>query len=185
MNFPVHSHPHILSKALFLLAALWQCGIEYLRIIESFRRRPDFWKTISSGLSFSGGLTSSSIPTLGHDVSAFNKQEMLAQAFRYQCEASVLSIMACDIFLQQFLLYPASSDSNPTGATQLNGQPSIEVTAATNLAVAKSPTSSKAGGLQIISEWARVSATSSILKSYAFCSNDQGVLLRAKVLPCF
>ena len=42
--------------------------------------------------------------------------------------------------------------------------------------------SSKFGVVEVISEWARVSTTSSILKSYALCAFDQEAILRAKVL---
>lgn len=169
----------MLSRVLFLLASIWQGGIEYLRIIEALRQRPNFWRTLASGLSFATGLVANPIPTLHQSTSDLNKHEILLQAFRYRCEASILSIMACDLFLQQYLLYPSSNDSSSNGPSQNEKD---ETPGSTASAGVKSP-SSKSGAFEIISEWAKKSATSSILKSYAICSYDQEVLLRAKVFP--
>lgn len=174
----------MLSRILFLLASIWQGGIEYIRIIDTLRQRPNFWRTLTSGLSFATGFSDNPTPTLYQSTSDLNKNEILLQAFRYRCEASILSIMACDIFLQQYLLYPTSNDSNSTGPSQNNNNPSSgrDVTpGSTASAIVNLPSSSKSGAFEIISEWAKKSATSSILKSYAVCSYDQEVIFRAKV----
>lgn len=174
----------MLSRVLFLLASIWQGGIEYLRIIEALRQRPNFWRTLASGLSFATGLAANPIPTLHQSTSDLSKHEILLQAFRYRCEASILSIVACDMFLQQYLLYPSSNDSSSTGPSQSSNNPPSDkdVTPGSRAsAVVKLPSSSKSGAFEIISEWAKKSATSSILKSYASCSYDQEVILRAKV----
>ncbi|CAM6047081.1 unnamed protein product [Sphagnum compactum] len=191
----VNSHPHILSRVLFLLASLWQGGIEYLRVIEAFSTRPNFWKTLTLSLSFSSSSQSTSSsppPTLGVSVTDFTKQELLDHAFKFRCEASVLSIMACDIFLQQYLLYPVSSSDTPAtvlsnGASNnaTGGGNNNTMTATTNGqavpgVAAKPVVSNESGALEMVSEWARASAISCILKSYAFCLYDKAVLFRAQ-----
>lgn len=173
----------MLSRVLFLLATIWQGGSEYLRIIEALRQRPNFWRTLASGLSFATGLAANPIPTLRQSTGDLNKHEILLQAFRYRCEASILSIMACDMFLQEYLLYPSSNDSSRTGPSQSSNNPPSEkdvTPGSTASATVKLP-SSKSRAFEIISEWAKKSAASSILKSYANCSYDQEVILRAKV----
>lgn len=175
----------MLSRVLFLLTSIWEGGIEYLRIIEALRQRPNFWGTLASGLSFATGLSANPIPTLHISTSDLSKHEILLQAFRYRCEGSILSIMACDIFLQQYLLYPSSNDSNSTDPSKSNNNPSSEKNLTrgnTASSAVKLPSSSKSGAFEIVSEWAKKSAASSILKSYAICSYDQEVILRAKVL---
>jgi len=174
----------MLSRVLFLLASIWQGGIEYLRIIEALRQRPNFWRTLASGLSFATGLASNPIATLHHSTSDLNKHEILLQAFRYRCEASILSIMACDTFLQQYLLYSSSNDSNSTDPSQSSNTPSSDkdvTPRSTGSAAVNLASYSKSGAFEIISEWAKKSATNCILKSYAICSYDQDVILRAKV----
>ena len=92
--------------------------------------------------------------------------------------------MACDIFLQQYLLYPASNDSSSTSLSQNNNNPSSGgdvISGSIAPAIVKLPSSSKSVAFEIISEWTKKSATSSILKSYAVCSYDHGVISRAKV----
>jgi hypothetical protein len=195
----VNSHPHILSRVLFLLASLWQGGIEYLRVIEAFSTRPNFWKTLTLSLSFSSSsqsTSSSTPPTLGVSVTDFTKQELLNHAFKFRCEASVLSIMACDIFLQQYLLYPVSSSdtaatvvSNGASNNATGGGNNNTMTATPNgLAVpgvaAKPVVSNESGALEMVSKWARASAISCILKSYVFCLYDKAVLFRAQVRQC-
>jgi nuclear pore complex protein Nup188 len=179
-----YSHPQMLSRVLFLLASIWQGGIEYIRIIETLRQRPNFWRTLTYGLSFATGVTANPIPTLHHQsTSDLNKHELLLQAFRYRCEASILSVMACDIFLQQYLLYPTSNDPSSTVPSQNNNNASSggDMTPrSTTSAIVKLP-SSKSSAFETISDWAKKLATSSILKSYAVCSYDQEVIFRAKV----
>ncbi|XP_024375793.1 uncharacterized protein [Physcomitrium patens] len=181
-NELVKSHPQMLSRVLFLLASIWQEGIEYLRIIETLRQKPNFWRNLASGLSFISGLTTSPIPTLHQNTGDLNKHEILLQAFRYRCEASILTIMACDVFLQKCLLYPTSNEPTTSGLSQSNNKSSSGESATVGSdtsSIAKLP-SSKSGAFEIINEWAKKSVTSSILKSYTFCSYDQEVILRAK-----
>ncbi|KAG0574974.1 hypothetical protein KC19_VG307200 [Ceratodon purpureus] len=178
----VKSHPQMLSRVLFMLASVWQGGVEYIRLIEALRQRPNFWRTLTCGLSFANGLTVNFIPTLHQSTSDLNKNEILLQAFRYKCEASILSIMACDIFLQPYLLHPTSSGFSSTGPSQNNstsigGDVNSGSTASADVKLSSFP---KSGAFEIISEWAKKSATSSILKSYAVCSYDQEVIFRAK-----
>lgn len=174
------SHPQVLSRVLFFLASIWQGGIEYLHIVEAFRQQPHFWKTLTAGLSYGSG----SIQTLEPSVPGLNQEEILAYAYRYKCEASILSIIACDVFLQNYILHPGNNASSPNSNLQSGSSTPSGTGNATNGngASALVPASSKSGALEVISEWARVSATSSILKSYAVCAFDQEAILRAKVL---
>lgn len=159
-----------------MLASIWQGGIEYLHIVEAFRQQPNFWKTLTSGLSYGSG----SIQALEPSVPSLNQEEILAYAYRYKCEASILSIIACDVFLQNYILHTGNNPSSPNSNLQSGSNTGIVTNG--NGASALVPVSSKSGALEVISEWARVSATSSILKSYAVCAFDQEAILRAKVL---
>jgi len=170
----VKSHPQVLSRVLFLLASIWQGGIEYLHIVEAFRQQPNFWKTLTSGLSYGSGSSQALEPS----VPSLNQQEILAYAYRYKCEASILSIIACDVFLQTYILHTGNNPSSPKSNLQSGSNTGIVSNG--NGASALVPASSKSGALEVISEWARVSATSSILKSYAVCAFDQEAILRAK-----
>ncbi len=168
-------------------------------MIEAFSTRPNFWKTLTLSLSFSSSSQSTSSsppPTLGVSVTDFTKQELLDHAFKFRCEASVLSIMACDIFLQQYLLYPVSSSdtaatvvsngasNNATGGGNNNTMTATANGQAVPGVAAKPVVSNESGALEMVSEWARASAISCILKSYAFCWYDKAVLFRAQVRQC-
>ncbi|KAL2650470.1 hypothetical protein R1flu_018598 [Riccia fluitans] len=191
----IRSHARVLARVLFLLASIWDGGTDYLQIIEAFRSRNQFWKQLTSCLSFVCR-SNSDTPTLYSEIMAaagtqeslilsMSKDELVEFAFRYSCEASVFSIMARDIFLQKHLVQVGgkSSESRTFGGNE-NGK---GIPVGGTVPAEKSNESSKdkqafepSGALQVVTEWCRTFQFDKITKSYECSLYDKDVVHRAK-----
>ncbi|CAM6095025.1 unnamed protein product [Calypogeia fissa] len=183
------SKPQLLSRVLFLLASIWEGGIEYLHIIEALRSRPSFWKVLTSCLSFSNSSVTSS-PTLlskiksalnpdRPDVSSMSNDELVAYAFMYTCEASVLSIMARDIFLQQHLVRIESKNTGREasgGRTTDNGDGKSSETNTSSKVIA----AAESGALPLVLEWCKKAHMTSITSSYCNCLYNREAVFRTR-----
>lgn len=190
------SHPRVLARVLFLLAAIWEGGTDYMRIIEALRSRNQFWRHLTGCLSFTNAAASDT-PTLLSKImvtvdpetsitSSISKDKLVEFSFRYSCEASVFSIMARDIFLQQHLVQTGVlgvKNGALAGSVEDNKDDVGGGTAQTSSGTTKSKQAIEASGAQqVVTEWCRAFQMSAIMRSYAHSLYDKSVLLRAKVI---
>ncbi|OAE22984.1 hypothetical protein AXG93_653s1010 [Marchantia polymorpha subsp. ruderalis] len=188
------SHPRVLARVLFLLAAIWEGGTDYMRIIEALRSRNQFWRHLTGCLSFTNAAASDT-PTLLSKImvtvdpetsitSSISKDKLVEFSFRYSCEASVFSIMARDIFLQQHLVQTGVlgvKNGALAGSVEDNKDDVGGGTAQTSSGTTKSKQAIEASGAQqVVTEWCRAFQMSAIMRSYAHSLYDKSVLLRAK-----
>lgn len=168
--------PYILSQILHFLRTLWQGGTEYLHILDKFDGRDMFWKYISSCISVFS--SSKVIP-----LSMMTDEEVTAKAFQYQCQSSVLHIMAHDIFLRRHLVQFEKSLAKPDASSS--------TAAVTNTDQATRGKDNKAIMLKharpsyaekILLEWSNNSTMHKVLQSYASCLYDKELLLHAKAV---
>jgi nuclear pore complex protein Nup188 len=167
--------PYILSQILHFLRTLWQGGTEYLHILDKFDGRDMFWKYISSCISVFS--SSEFIP-----LTMMSDEEVTTKAFQYQCQSSVLHIMAHDIFLRRHLVQFEKTLVKPDA--------SASTTVVTNTDQATRGKDNKAIMLKharpscaekILLEWSNSSTMHKILQSYASCLYDKELILHAKV----
>lgn len=171
--------PYILSQILHFLRTLWQAGTEYLHILDKFDGRDMFWKHISSCISV---FSSSEVILL----SKMSDEELKAKAFQYQCQSSVLHIMAHDIFLRRHLV-----QFEKTVASVAKPDASSSTTVVTNTDQALTGKDNKAIMLKyarpsraekILLEWSNNSTMNKTLQSYGSCLYDKQLLLHAKAV---
>lgn len=168
--------PYILSQILHFLRTLWQGGTEYLHILDKFDGRDMFWKYISSCISVFS--SSEFIP-----LTMMSDEEVTTKAFQYQCQSSVLHIMAHDIFLRRHLVQFEKTLVKPDA--------SASTTVVTNTDQATRGKDNKAIMLKharpscaekILLEWSNSSTMHKILQSYASCLYDKELILHAKAV---
>ncbi|KAL3701186.1 hypothetical protein R1sor_019208 [Riccia sorocarpa] len=191
----VKSHARVLARVLFLLAAIWDGGTDYLQIIEALRSRNQFWKHLTSCLSFVSPSASEPV-TLYSEMTvvagdqqpllmSMSKDQLVEFSFRYSCEASLFSIMARDIFLQQHLVKVGgrSTEKLPSaGNGDSKGMPfgGTVPTGKSNDSPKLKQASEPSGALQVVAEWCRVFQFDRVTKSYECCLYDKEVTHRAK-----
>ncbi|KAG9442579.1 hypothetical protein H6P81_018433 [Aristolochia fimbriata] len=89
----VTSHPHLLLNVLNFLKALWEGAAQYGEIIETLKKSDNFWGKLSSILPVCSGKKDFSFENL-------KGNEALPLAHAFQAQATVLEIMAHEIFMQ-------------------------------------------------------------------------------------
>ncbi|XP_062019836.1 uncharacterized protein LOC133736387 isoform X1 [Rosa rugosa] len=158
-NDLINSNPRILLNVLNFLRALWQDAARYSGILECVKGSENFWKNLSSSIS---KISSVEAPP------PENLTETEAQDFgyRYQCQSSILEIMANDVFLQKKLLHAESLVTE--------SQDKIQYTVRTE--------KSKGEILEdILSAWCGSSVWGNLTKSLSHSEYDTNLYLRAKV----
>ncbi|XP_062082237.1 uncharacterized protein LOC133788686 isoform X2 [Humulus lupulus] len=90
----IKNKPFVLLNVLNFLKALWQRAAQYINILARLKSSEKFWKQLSKCIS----LTSlDSLPD------SLTEMEALNLAYKYQCQSSIMEIMAYDMFLQKKL----------------------------------------------------------------------------------
>uniref|UniRef100_A0A803NF80 Nucleoporin NUP188 homolog n=1 Tax=Cannabis sativa TaxID=3483 RepID=A0A803NF80_CANSA len=90
----INNKPFVLLNVLNFLKALWERAAQYINILARLKSSEKFWKQLSKCVP----LTSpDSLPD------SLTEMEALNQAYRYQCQSSIMEIMAYDMFLQKKL----------------------------------------------------------------------------------
>ncbi|CAA7391364.1 unnamed protein product [Spirodela intermedia] len=89
--------PRLLLGILNLIKALWKGNVQYMQILKKFRSSENFWKK----LTLPAIHIKAECGPLGENL---DDDEILRLAYRYQCEAAVLDVIAHDIFLHKKVL---------------------------------------------------------------------------------
>ncbi|ESQ53118.1 hypothetical protein EUTSA_v10024188mg [Eutrema salsugineum] len=97
----VNRRTDILLSLLDFLKTLWQEAGQYMNILEPFKASKKLWEEFSNIISQGCKLKDSSVGSLG-------KEEISKLFVKYQCQSSVLEIMASNMFLNKKLLFAES-----------------------------------------------------------------------------
>ncbi|CAH2075851.1 unnamed protein product [Thlaspi arvense] len=97
----VNRRTDILLSLLDFLKTLWQEAGQYVNILETFKASKKVWQEFSSIISQGSKLKDSSI-------GSFGSEEISKLHVKYQCQSTVLEIMACNMFLNKKLLFAES-----------------------------------------------------------------------------
>ncbi|KAL7002581.1 hypothetical protein U1Q18_003733 [Sarracenia purpurea var. burkii] len=165
-NDLINSNPRILLNVLNFLKALWHGAAQFSHILDWLRNSKDFWRQLSTCIRQNGHVEDNLSENLG-------KMEVPNIAYRYQCQAAVLQIMAFEIFLQRKLLHAELLVKQTTVASKDGRQKasSDENTKCAHLLNLHDTLSSLHEDLVL----------GSLIKSYASCEYDRDVYLRAKI----
>lgn len=90
------SNPRVWLNVLNFLQALWQGASQYTDILKQLRSSGRLWKELSKYINIIAKTKPFSFQTL-------YKMEAQSLAYKYQCQAVILEIVACDMFLQRKL----------------------------------------------------------------------------------
>nr|XP_011457925.1 PREDICTED: uncharacterized protein LOC101300415 [Fragaria vesca subsp. vesca] len=161
-NDLINSNPRILLNVLNFLRALWQDAARYLDILECVKRSENFWRNLSSSITVI--LSAKACPPEN-----LTEAEADDFGYRYQCESSILEIMAHDVFLQKKLLH---AESLVKQATESQGK--IQNTGRTEKSEGESLE-------DILSAWCGSSVWGNLTKSLSHSEYDTSLYLRAKV----
>lgn len=97
----VNRYTDILLSLLGFLKTLWQEAGQYANLLEPFKASKRLWQEFSNIISQVSKLKDSSVGRLG-------KEEISKLYVKYQCQSSVLEILACNMFLNKKLLFAES-----------------------------------------------------------------------------
>ncbi|KAI9181025.1 hypothetical protein LWI28_010510 [Acer negundo] len=161
----INSNPRILLNVLNFFKAIWQGAGQYTNILERLKSLGKFWKQLSNSFSLTTSLRSPPFENM-------TEKEAQSLSYKYQCQSTILEIMAHDMFLQKKLLH---AELLVKQATESKGR--IE-----NAVSAEQSKSAKDSDLKdILSSWCESSVLSSLIKSYTSCVYDNEIHSRAKV----
>lgn len=162
----IDSNPRILLNMLNFLKALWQGAAQYADILEQLKNSGKFWKQLSNSILL---IASIEAPQRENHID----NEALARAYKYQCQCSMLELMAYDMFLEKKLLdaellvnQAAESSKEKIGNA---------------LSTEKSKSANGHDLKDIVSSWCENSVLGNLMKSYASCEYDNEICIRAKV----
>ncbi|XP_062077594.1 uncharacterized protein LOC133782343 [Humulus lupulus] len=121
----INNKPFVLLNVLNFLKALWQRAAQYINILARLKSFEKFWKQLSKCIS----LTSlDSLPD------SLTEMEALNLAYKYQCQSSIMEIMAYDMFLQNKLSRVESLEKPaPESKGRVENSGGIDKTKAANL----------------------------------------------------
>ncbi|KAG2239471.1 hypothetical protein Bca52824_091717 [Brassica carinata] len=97
----VNRYTDILLSLLGFLKTLWQEAGQYANLLEPFKASKRLWQEFSNIITQVSKLKDSSVGRLG-------KEEISKLYVKYQCQSSVLEILACNMFLNKKLLFAES-----------------------------------------------------------------------------
>lgn len=92
----INSNPRVWLNVLNFLQALWQGASQYTDILKQLRSSGRLWKELSKYINIIAKTKPFSFQNL-------YKMEAQSLAYKYQCQAVILEIVACDMFLQRKL----------------------------------------------------------------------------------
>ncbi|XP_059074406.1 uncharacterized protein LOC131045463 isoform X2 [Cryptomeria japonica] len=164
----MNRQPYILSQILHFLKIHWQGGAECIHILHKLHNQHMFWKYISSSIS-------------KFPFSNITIDEALSKAFQYNCQSSVLHIMANEIFIQNHLVQ-AEKILTKRAAASSNNINNFTTGYDNKSMMSKSTGSS--GALKVLLDWNENSVICRILQSYASCLYNKELLLDAKATAC-
>lgn len=144
------------------MKALWQGAAQFAEVLARFRRSENFWKQISVPI-----LCIESMPN--EPLKNSNEREVRSYAYQYNCQSTVLEIMAYELFLQKKLLYARQTsevlndginNNDNSGKTKNKGDSSLKDT---------------------LSTWCTSSVLENLIRSYTLCEFDNHKYIRLKV----
>ncbi|KFK30471.1 hypothetical protein AALP_AA7G265400 [Arabis alpina] len=161
----VNRDADILLSLLHFLKTLWQEAGQYANVLEPFRTSKRLWQEFSNIISQVSKLKDSSVGSLG-------REEISKLFVKYQCQSSVLEIMACNMFLNKKLLFAESLK-----------KPCMEPKEKTDNAVSPLKLTSAADSdpKDIFSKWCDVSVLDSLIQSVSSLDGETEINFQAKV----
>ncbi|XP_068639968.1 uncharacterized protein [Aristolochia californica] len=162
----ITSHPHLLLNVLNFLKALWQGAAQYGQILETLKNSDNFWGKLSSILPVSTSKKTFSFENL-------KDNEAPCSAYAFQAQATVLEIMAHEIFMQNGKLPNNILETKVTNASE--GQ--IVRTADT----VKGKSANLLDLEHILLSWFEGSVVEDLIRLYASCGHEKRILHRAKI----
>ncbi|XP_074329282.1 uncharacterized protein LOC141666927 isoform X2 [Apium graveolens] len=158
----INSNPIILLNVLSFMKALWQGAAQFAEVLEQFRKSENFWKQISVPISYIESMQN-------NPLKISNEKEVRSFAYQYNCQSTVLEIMAHELFLQKKLMYARQTsevlnaginNSDNSGKTKNKGDSSVK---------------------GILSTWCSSSVLENLIRSYSLCEFDNHKYIRLKI----
>uniref|UniRef100_A0A1D1YTL0 Nucleoporin NUP188 n=1 Tax=Anthurium amnicola TaxID=1678845 RepID=A0A1D1YTL0_9ARAE len=146
--------PRLLLSIINFIKALWNRNVQYMQILEIFRRSESFWEKMSWPIRNMEAACSS--------AEIVNDDEMLRLAYRYQFEAAILEIIAHDIFLHKRVLQDEMFEKQRSRTEMPKG------------GITCYP-------MDILSKWCESSTLESRIKLYSSVQYPEEIIHRAKV----
>ncbi|PON83420.1 hypothetical protein TorRG33x02_208350 [Trema orientale] len=160
----INDKPFVLLNVFNFLKALWQRAAQYINILGRLKSSEKFWKELSNCISLI------SVDFLSHD--SLTEMEALNLAYRYQCQSSVMEIMAYDMFLQKKLVQVESVEKQaPDSRGRLENSVSADKPKAANLYDHR----------EILSKWCQSSVLVNLIKSLTTYDYDNKSFYHAQV----
>ncbi|CAN7027598.1 unnamed protein product [Brassica rapa subsp. trilocularis] len=161
----VNRYPDILLSLLGFLKTLWQEAGQYANLLEPFKASKRLWQEFSNIISQVSKLKDSSVGRLGNE-------EMSKLYVKYQCQSSVLEILACNMFLNKKLLFAESLKKSW-----------LEQKEKTKNAVSPSKLSLTAASdpKDIFSKWCDVSVLDGLIQSVSSLDGEIEINVQSKV----
>ncbi|CAN8276683.1 unnamed protein product [Cochlearia groenlandica] len=155
----------ILLSLLDFLKTLWQEAGQYANMLKPFKASKKLWQEFSNIISQVSKLKDSSVESL-------SKEENSQLSVKYQCQSSVLEIMACNMFLNKKLLF-AESLKNPC----------LDPKEKSNNAVSPSNTTQTADSdpKDIFVKWCDMSVLDDLFQSVSSLDGESEINFQAKV----
>ncbi|XP_031379573.1 uncharacterized protein LOC116194815 isoform X2 [Punica granatum] len=158
----VESKPQILLTVLEFLKALWEGAAQYSAIIDHLKDSKNFWKHLSSSVSFS-------VPKESHRPKTWTEKDSESLANSFHCQGAILEVMAHNLFLQKKLLL---AESHIKRAIEKAGH-----TVSTDKSRAADPSDCA----DIFFKWSESSVLQSMVKIYSSCEDDGEVSSHVKI----
>ncbi|MQL93817.1 hypothetical protein Taro_026469, partial [Colocasia esculenta] len=155
--------PHLLLCILSLIKALWNGNIQYMQILQILRSSENFWKNMSSPIKEMEDRCSSPAKSVDDD-------QISCLAYRCQCEAAIMEIIAHDIFLHKKGLHDELTEKQST-------EPSNESKVTDGAKMTKVGTSHS---YDILTSWCQSSTLVSCIMSYSSSGYPEEIIYRAK-----
>ncbi|KAF8083077.1 hypothetical protein N665_0792s0007 [Sinapis alba] len=161
----VNRHTDILLSLLGFLKTLWQEAGQYANLLEPFKASKKLWHEFSNIISQVSKLKDSSVGRL-------SKEEISKLYVKYQCQSSVLEILACNMFLNKKLLFAESLKKSW-----------LEQKEKTNSAVSPSKLSLTPASdpKDIFSKWCDVSVLDGLIQSVSSLDGEIEINVQSKV----
>ncbi|CAH8273756.1 unnamed protein product [Arabidopsis lyrata] len=161
----VDRYTDILLGLLDFLKTLWQEAGQYANMLEPFKASKKLWQEFSNIISQASKIKDSTVGSLG-------KEEISKLFVKYQCQASVLEIMACNMFLYKKLLFAESLK-----------KPCVEPKKTSNNAVSppKLTWTADSDPKDIFSKWCDVSVLDGLIQSVSSLDGESEINFQAKV----
>uniref|UniRef100_A0A1J3H018 Nucleoporin NUP188-like protein n=1 Tax=Noccaea caerulescens TaxID=107243 RepID=A0A1J3H018_NOCCA len=155
----------ILLSLLEFLKTLWQEAGQYANMLEPFKASKSLWQQFSNIISQASKLKDQTVGSL-------DKEEISKLFVKYQCQSSVLEIMACNMFLNKKLLFAKSLK-----------KPCMGLKEKTNIAVSppKLTWAADSDPKDIFSKWCDVSVVDGLIQSVSSLDGESEINFQAKV----